>query len=57
DSRYGEDYQSYYLGLNYYINDHKLKLMTGIEYADLDGGNDGGEYSGWTLFSGLRLYF
>jgi len=57
DSGYGEDYQSYYLGLNYYINDHKLKLMTGIEYADLDGGNDGGEYSGWTLFSGLRLYF
>lgn len=57
DSGFGEDYQSYYLGLNYYINDHKLKLMTGIEYADLDGGNDGGEYSGWTLFSGLRLYF
>jgi len=57
DSGYGEDYQSYYLGLNYYINDHKLKLMTGIEYADMDGGSDGGEYSGWTLFSGLRLYF
>ena len=57
DSGYGEDYQSYYLGLNYYINDHKLKLMTGIEYADMDGGNDGGEFSGWTLFSGLRLYF
>ena len=57
DSGYGEDYQSYYLGLNYYINDHKLKLMTGIEYADMNGGNDGGDYSGWTLFSGLRLYF
>lgn len=57
DSGYGEDYQSYYLGLNYYINDHKLKLMTGIEYADMDGGSDGGDYSGWTLFSGLRLYF
>ncbi len=57
DSGYGEDYQSYYLGLNYYINDHKLKLMTGIEYANMDGGSDGGEYSGWTLFSGLRLYF
>ena len=57
DNGYSEDYQSYYLGLNYYINDHKLKLMTGIEYADLDGGSDGGDYSGWTLFSGLRLYF
>ena len=57
DSGYGEDYQSYYLGLNYYINAHKLKLMTGIEYADMDGGSDGGDYSGWTLFSGLRLYF
>ncbi|MBE06737.1 MAG: hypothetical protein CMO37_05490 [Verrucomicrobiaceae bacterium] len=57
DSGYGENYQSYYLGLNYYINDHKLKLMTGIEYADMDGGSDEGDYSGWTLFSGLRLYF
>ncbi|MEO1861193.1 MAG: porin [Verrucomicrobiales bacterium] len=57
DSGYGEDYQSYYLGLNYYINDYKLKLMTGIEYADMNGGSDGGEFSGWTLFSGLRLYF
>jgi phosphate-selective porin OprO/OprP len=57
DGGYGEDYQSYYLGLNYYINDHKLKLMTGIEYADMNGGSDGGEYSGWTLFSGLRIYF
>ena len=57
DGGYGEDYQSFYLGLNYYINDHKLKLMTGLEYADMDGGSDGGDYSGWTLFSGLRLYF
>ena len=31
--------------------------MTGLEYADMDGGSDGGDYSGWTLFSGLRLYF
>ena len=57
DGGYGEDYQSFYLGLNYYLNDHKLKLMTGLEYADMDGGSDGGDYSGWTLFSGLRLYF
>ena len=31
--------------------------MTGIEYADMDGGSDGGDYDGLTLFSGFRFYF
>ena len=57
DGGYGDSYQSFYLGLNYYLNDHKLKLMTGIEYADMDGGSDGGDYDGLTLFSGFRFYF
>ncbi|MCP4849068.1 MAG: hypothetical protein GY899_14095 [Verrucomicrobiaceae bacterium] len=50
----GDGYQSIYLGLNYYLNDHKLKIMGGIEYSDIDNGND---YDGYTIFSGLRFYF
>jgi|TARA_B110001454_G_scaffold190881_1_gene190290 phosphate-selective porin OprO/OprP len=58
DNGLGENYQSFYLGLNYYINEHKLKLMTGVEYAEMeDAAGDGGDYNGWTVFSGLRFYF
>ena len=58
DNGLGENYQSFYLGLNYYINEHKLKLMTGVEYAEMkDDADDGGDYNGWTVFSGLRFYF
>ena len=57
DSGYGESYDSGYLGLNYYICSHKLKLMTGFEYASMDGGQGGGDYDGWTWTSGLRIYW
>jgi phosphate-selective porin OprO/OprP len=54
----GDHYQAYYFGLNYFLNDDKLKLMAGAEYAQmLDSANDGGEYQGWTYLAGLRLYF
>jgi len=54
----GEEYNAGYLGLTYYICGHKLKLMTGIEYAEMDGGAGGvGDFEGWTWTSGLRLYF
>ncbi len=57
DSGYGESYDAGYLGLNYYICGHKLKLMTGFEYASMDGGEGGGDYDEWTWTSALRLYF
>lgn len=58
DGGHGEDYNAFYAGLNYYICEHKLKLMSGIEYSDLnDEAGDGGEFSGWTWFNGVRLYF
>jgi phosphate-selective porin OprO/OprP len=49
----GNTYVSTYLGLNYYIYGHKLKLMNGIEYSDMGGG----DYDGYTLMSGLRFSF
>lgn len=49
----GNTYASAYLGLNYYIYGHKLKLMNGVEYSHLGGGN----YGGYTFMSGLRFSF
>ncbi|MFT4549506.1 MAG: phosphate-selective porin OprO/OprP, partial [Verrucomicrobiales bacterium] len=58
DGGRGEEYHAFYTGLNYYICDHKLKLMAGAEYADLqDKAGDGGDFEGWTLFTGVRMYF
>ncbi|MGK0189462.1 MAG: phosphate-selective porin OprO/OprP [Verrucomicrobiales bacterium] len=57
DSGYGEDYHAFYLGLNYYIHGHGLKLMSGLEYATLDGGSDGGDYDGLSWVTGIRLNF
>jgi len=49
----GNTYASAYAGLNYYIYGHKLKLMNGVEYSHLGGG----DYDGYTFLSGLRFSF
>ena len=49
----GNTYTSGYLGLNYYLYGHKLKLMSGLEYSHLGGG----DYNGYTFLSGLRFSF
>lgn len=56
----GDFYNSYYLGLNYYMYQQKLKLMAGLEYFDMDGvaekvGNT--SIDGWSLVTGVRVYF
>jgi len=54
----GNKYQAFYAGLNYYLYDHKFKLMLGGEYAHMkDDANDGGAYRGWTWVGAVRLYF
>ena len=53
----GERYHAGYLGLNWYLHGNKLKFMAGAEYSHMRGGGDGGDYSGWTWMTGLRLYF
>jgi phosphate-selective porin OprO/OprP len=47
----GNLYQAGYVGLNYYIAKHNLKLMTGLEYANMNGQ---GVVTGTTM---VRLYF
>jgi hypothetical protein len=48
----GDMYNSAYLGLNYYIYGHKLKLMSGVEYANMSGGE-----SSWTYLAGIRAFW
>jgi phosphate-selective porin OprO/OprP len=57
DGGRGEEYQAAYVGLNYYLYGHKLKLMAGAEYHNMDGGGDGGDFDGWTGLVGLRMFF
>jgi hypothetical protein len=45
-------YNAVYAGLQYFICEDKLKLMTGVEWSDLDGGGDS-----WTYFAGIRAYW
>ncbi|MBL9116842.1 MAG: hypothetical protein JNJ83_17680 [Verrucomicrobiaceae bacterium] len=47
----GDLYQAGYFGVNYYIAKHRLKLMTGIEYATM-----GGEEV-WTASAMVRFFF
>jgi phosphate-selective porin OprO/OprP len=47
----GDLYSATYMGLNYYIAEHRLKLMTGIEYSTL-----GGEQV-WTSSAMFRFFF
>jgi len=47
----GELYNALYLGLDYYLAGHRLKIMHGIEYANMDGEGM------WTFGSMIRFYF
>jgi hypothetical protein len=53
----GETYHAGYLGLQFFLHGDNLKLMSGVEYARLDGGGNGGDFGGWTVLSGVRLSF
>lgn len=45
-----------FLGLNWYLYGHKLKWQNGVEYTSAsDDAQDGGDYDGWGLTSGIRL--
>ena len=47
----GDQYQAGYLGLNYYLAGHRAKIMTGVEYADMNGESE------VTAFAGVRVFF
>ncbi|MEO5739435.1 MAG: porin [Vicinamibacterales bacterium] len=52
----GDEYNELYLGANYYFYGHRLKLQSGVQFADMkDQANDGGAYSGVAWTTGLRV--
>jgi phosphate-selective porin OprO/OprP len=52
----GDRYDEYYAGANYYFYAHRLKLQTGVQWAEMDdAANDGGAYSGVAWTSGVRV--
>ena len=54
----GDEYHEIYAGLNLFFYGHKLKWQTGLQYAQMDDkADDGGEYDGWGITSGLRIYW
>jgi phosphate-selective porin OprO/OprP len=54
----GDQYHELYSGVNYYLNGHKLKLQLGAKYTGMaDHADDGGKFTGWSINSGLRLYW
>ena len=56
----GDQWFSGYAGLNYYIDGHAIKLMTGVKYSHMEGipTNSGGDtFDGWTWLAGVRMFF
>jgi phosphate-selective porin OprO and OprP len=52
----GDAYRELYLGANYFLYGHKLKIQSGLQWADMDDSvNDGGAYSGTSWTTGLRI--
>jgi len=52
----GDRYTEGYVGANYYFYGHRLKLQTGVQFAEMqDRANDGGAYSGTSWTTGLRI--
>ena len=47
----GDAYQAVYLGLNHYIAGHRLKLLTGMEYARMN------QRDSFMVWAGIRLFF
>jgi phosphate-selective porin OprO/OprP len=47
----GDFYQAGYIGLNYYIANHRIKLMTGVEYARMN------DEDTLTFYAGFRMFF
>ena len=52
----GDRYDEVYLGVNYFLYGHKLKLQSGVQFAEMDDRAPGdGAYSGVSWTSGLRV--
>jgi phosphate-selective porin OprO and OprP len=56
ENRRGDNYREFYFGINHYWYGHRLKLQSGLQYADMtDRAGDGGAYTGWSWTTGFRI--
>ena len=54
----GDQYNEYYLGLNYLICGQRLKMQTGLSYVDMqNSAKSRTDYHAWTWTTGVRLSF
>jgi phosphate-selective porin OprO/OprP len=52
----GNRFDEAYAGVNYYFYGHRLKVQSGLHYAEMDDrANDGGAYSGVGWVTGIRV--
>ena len=52
----GDEYNEFFIGLNWFIYGHEFKLQSGLKYTMMDDvANDGGDYRGWGWTTGLRM--
>lgn len=52
----GDRYTEEYVGVNYFIYGHRLKIQAGLQFEDMrDAANDGGAFSGTSFTTGFRV--
>lgn len=56
DPQAGDEYQSLYVGLNYYLSGHAHKLMLGVELAELKN-TGAGKLESTTAYTAWRMLF
>ena len=53
----GDVHHNFYLGVNYYFCGDNMKIVSGIEYDDIETANGINVFKGWTASSAFRIFF
>lgn len=53
----GDRHHNLYFGINYYFCGNNMKLVSGIEYDDIETRDGLNVFKGWTASSAFRIYF
>ena len=53
----GDEHHNLYFGINYYFCGDRMKIVSGIEYDDIETTGGITVFKGWTVSSAFRMYF
>ena len=53
----GDTHHNFYFGINYYFCGDNMKIVSGIEYDDIETASGINVFKGWTASSAFRIYF